>query len=151
MRVGVPTEIKTDERRVGLIPASVHELVEHGHDVLVESGAGAGIHASDEEYVAAGGRIVASPEEVYEQAEMVVKVKEPQARERAMLREDQLLFTYLHLAPDPDQTADLVASDATCIAYETVTNDEGRLPLNRIRSLYLELQRCLETNQIWEP
>ena len=129
MRVGVPTEIKTDERRVGLIPASVHELVEHGHEVLVQSGAGDGIHAPDEEYEAAGGRIVPTAEAIYEQAELVVKVKEPQPRERAMLREGQLLFTYLHLAPDPDQTADLVASGATCIAYETVTNDEGRLPL----------------------
>ena len=129
MRVGVPTEIKTDERRVGLIPASVHELVEHGHDVLVQSGAGDGIHAPDEEYEAAGGRIVPSAEAIFEQAELVVKVKEPQPRERAMLREGQLLFTYLHLAPDPDQTADLVASGATCIAYETVTNDQGRLPL----------------------
>ncbi len=129
MRVGVPTEIKTDERRVGLIPASVHELVEHGHEVLVQSGAGDGIHAPDEDYEAAGGRIVPTAEAIYEQAELVVKVKEPQPRERAMLREGQLLFTYLHLAPDPDQTADLVASGATCIAYETVTNDEGRLPL----------------------
>jgi alanine dehydrogenase len=129
MRVGVPTEIKSGERRVGLIPASVHELVEHGHEVLVESGAGAGIHAADDDYVAAGGRIVATPAEVFEQADMVVKVKEPQADERAMLRPGQLLFTYLHLAPDPDQTKELVASGATCIAYETVTSDDGRLPL----------------------
>ena len=129
MRIGVPTEIKTDERRVGLIPASVHELVEHGHDVLVQSGAGAGIKASDDEYVDAGGRIVDGPTAIYGEAELVVKVKEPQPDERAMLRPDQLLFTYLHLAPDPDQTKDLVASGATCIAYETVTSTDGRLPL----------------------
>ena len=129
MRVGVPVEIKSGERRVGLIPASVHELVEHGHEVLVESGAGVGIHAPDEVYAAAGGTIVPTATDVYERADLVVKVKEPQASERAMLRPDQLLFTYLHLAPDPEQTADLVASGAVCIAYETVTNDEGRLPL----------------------
>lgn len=128
MRIGVPTEIKTDERRVGLIPDSVNELVTHGHEVVVESGAGAGIHATDEDYAAAGGRVVPTAEEVYD-ADMVVKVKEPQAKERAMLRPGQLLFTYLHLAPDPDQTADLVSSGATCIAYETVTDDDGRLPL----------------------
>ena len=129
MRVGVPTEIKPGERRVGLIPASVHELVEHGHEVVVQAGAGAGIHAPDDDYVDAGGTIVEDAAAVFEQADLVVKVKEPQAEERAMLRPDQLLFTYLHLAPDPDQTKDLVASGATCIAYETVTGDDGRLPL----------------------
>lgn len=129
MRVGVPTEVKADERRVGLVPDSVHELVTHGHEVLVESGAGAGIHATDADYTMAGGRIVPTAAEVFAQAELVVKVKEPQAAERAQLRPDQLLFAYLHLAPDPEQTRDLVASGATCIAYETVTSDDGRLPL----------------------
>ncbi len=128
MLIGVPTEIKTDERRVGLIPDSVNELVTHGHEVVVEAGAGAGIHATDDDYAAAGGRVVSTAEEVYT-ADLVVKVKEPQAEERAMLRPGQLLFTYLHLAPDPEQTADLVSSGATCIAYETVTDDDGRLPL----------------------
>ena len=129
MRVGVPTEIKSGERRVGLMPASVQELVEHGHEVLVQAGAGAGIHASDDEYSAAGGRIVPTAGDVYGDADLVVKVKEPLAEERAMLRRGQVLFTYLHLAPDPEQTTDLVASGATCIAYETVTSPDGRLPL----------------------
>ncbi len=129
MLVGAPKEIKKAERRVGLTPASVRELVAHGHQVLVESGAGIGIGAADEAYVAAGARIAPSSAEVWDQAEMVVKVKEPQAVERAQLGEDQVLFTYLHLAPDPDQTRELVESGSTCIAYETVTDREGGLPL----------------------
>jgi alanine dehydrogenase len=129
MRIGVPKEIKNHEYRVGLVPASVLELVHHGHEVLVESGAGAGIGMHDDDYAAAGARIVKSARDVFAQAEMIVKVKEPQAVERAMLREDHTLFTYLHLAPDPEQTEDLVKSGATCIAYETVTDRAGRLPL----------------------
>ncbi|MDR9451112.1 MAG: alanine dehydrogenase [Acidimicrobiia bacterium] len=129
MLVGAPKEIKRAERRVGLTPASVRELVAHGHQVLVESGAGIGIGAADEAYVAAGARIAPSAADVWDQAEMVVKVKEPQAVERARLREEQVLFTYLHLAPDPEQTRELVESGSTCIAYETVTDREGGLPL----------------------
>ena len=129
MRIGVPTEIKSGERRVGLTPASATELVAHGHEVLVQSGAGAGIGATDEHYEQGGARIVADAEAVFAQAEMIIKVKEPQAVERAMLTPDHVLFTYLHLAPDPDQTADLVASGATCIAYETIPDVHGRLPL----------------------
>ncbi|SIN60011.1 L-alanine dehydrogenase [Parasphingorhabdus marina DSM 22363] len=128
MRVGTPTEIKNHEYRVGLTPESVRELSAHGHDVLVQSGAGLGIGADDAEYVAAGATIAETAAEIFEKCDMVVKVKEPQAVERAMLREGQILFTYLHLAPDPEQTADLVQSKATCIAYETVTGTGG-LPL----------------------
>jgi len=129
MLVGVPTEIKNNEYRVGLTPASVHELVVQGHQVLVQQGAGSEIGLPDAQYVAAGASIVASAQEVFAQAAMIVKVKEPQAGECAMLREDQILFTYLHLAPDPDQTAALVRSRAICIAYETVTGPGGGLPL----------------------
>jgi len=129
MLVGVPTEIKNNEYRVGLTPASVHELVAQGHQVLVQQGAGSEIGLPDAQYVAAGASIVASAQEVFAQAAMIVKVKEPQAAECAMLREDQILFTYLHLAPDPDQTAALVRSRAICIAYETVTGPGGGLPL----------------------
>ena len=129
MIVGTPKEIKNREYRVGLTPISVLELVDHGHRVLVESGAGAGIAASDDEYRSAGAEVVATAEEVFADAELVVKVKEPQAAERAMLREGQILFTYLHLAPDPEQTADLLASGAIAIAYETVTSPHGGLPL----------------------
>ncbi len=129
MLIGVPREIKNNEFRVGLAPASVREAVLNKHEVIVEAGAGVGIGASDEEYEAAGGRIVATAADVFDNAEMVVKVKEPQAVERAMLREGQVLFTYLHLAPDPDQTRDLVESGAVCIAYETVTSRHGGLPL----------------------
>jgi len=129
MLVGTVKEIKNHEYRVGLTPESAHELVAHGHTVLVETGAGAGIGASDEAYVAAGAEIVAKAAEVFARADMVVKVKEPQAIERAMLREGQILYTYLHLAPDPEQTADLVKSGAVCIAYETVTDPTGGLPL----------------------
>ncbi|MEP3225208.1 MAG: alanine dehydrogenase [Parasphingorhabdus sp.] len=128
MRVGTPKEVKNHEYRVGLTPESVRELSAHGHDILVETGAGLGIGADDAEYEAAGATITASASDVFEQCDMVVKVKEPQPAERAMLREGQILFTYLHLAPDPEQTADLVQSKATCIAYETVTGSGG-LPL----------------------
>jgi alanine dehydrogenase len=129
MRIGTPKEIKNHEYRVGLTPESVTELVAHGHTVLVETGAGAGIGAEDAEYTAAGAEIVGSAAEVFDRAEMVVKVKEPLTTERAMLREGQILYTYLHLAPDPDQTRDLVRSGAICIAYETVTDAQGGLPL----------------------
>jgi alanine dehydrogenase len=129
MIVGAPKEIKSAERRVGLTPGSVRELVAHGHEVIVETGAGIGIAASDDVYVAAGASIAPTADEVWSRATMIVKVKEPQAVERARLRPDHVLFTYLHLAPDPEQTKDLVDSGATCIAYETVTDDAGGLPL----------------------
>ena len=129
MQVGVPKEIKDREQRVGLTPGSVRELVAHGHQVLVETQAGLGIGALDDEYEAAGATIAPDAATVFAKADMIVKVKEPQAVERAMLRPGQVLFTYLHLAPDPDQTADLVKSGATCIAYETVTDRNGGLPL----------------------
>jgi alanine dehydrogenase len=129
MIVGTPREIKNHEYRVGLTPESVFELVAHGHQVLVETGAGLGIGAGDAEYAAAGARITDTAEEVFATAEMIVKVKEPQPAERAMLREGQVLYTYLHLAPDAAQTRDLVASGAICIAYETVTDRHGGLPL----------------------
>ena len=129
MIVGVPREIKVAERRVGLKPPSVRELVGFDHEVLVETGAGFGVGASDSDYEAVGARIVPTPADVFAAADMVVKVKEPQAPERAMLRKGQILFTYLHLAPDPEQTKDLVSSGAICIAYETVTDNNGGLPL----------------------
>ena len=129
MLIGVPKEVKDHEYRVGLTPDSVNEAVLHGHDVIVEGGAGAGIGAGDAEYAAVGAAIVSGAEEVFERAEMIVKVKEPQPEERARLREGQILFTYLHLAPDPEQTADLMTSRAVCIAYETVTSPAGGLPL----------------------
>jgi len=129
MRVGVPSEVKDDEDRVGLIPGSVRELIAHGHDVVVQSGAGQGISAADEAYEAAGAVIADTAAEVFEEADLLVKVKEPQAEERAMLRPGQGLFTYLHLAPDPEQAKDLLDAGAVCIAYETVTDDGGGLPL----------------------
>ena len=129
MRVGCPKEIKNHEYRVGLTPGAVREYVAHGHDVLVETGAGAGIGADDAAYKAAGARIAAIAAEVFEKSDMIVKVKEPQPAEWAMLREGQLLYTYLHLAPDPEQTKGLIASGATCVAYETVTDARGGLPL----------------------
>jgi alanine dehydrogenase len=129
MLIGVPKEIKNHEYRVGLTPESVREVVHHGHGALVEHNAGGGIGASDDDYRAAGAEVCATAGEIFERADMVVKVKEPQAVERAMLREGQVLFTYLHLAPDPEQTKDLVASGAVCIAYETVTSPQGGLPL----------------------
>ena len=129
MRIGVPKEIKNHEYRVGLTPESVRELVANGHEVVIETQAGAGIGAGDDVYQAAGARILQTAAEVFDAAQMIVKVKEPQAVERAMLRPDHILFTYLHLAPDAAQTADLVKSGATCIAYETVTDGRGGLPL----------------------
>jgi alanine dehydrogenase len=129
MLVGVPSEIKNNEARVGLIPSSVQELVHHGHRVMVQSGAGLGAGLTDEDYMAAGAEIVDGPERIFAEAEMVVKVKEPQAQERRRLRPGQVLFTYLHLAPDPEQTRDLMKSGAVCIAYETVTSPSGTLPL----------------------
>jgi alanine dehydrogenase len=129
MIIGCPKEIKPQEFRVGVTPNAAQEAVAHGHQVLVQAGAGAGAGFDDAAYVAAGAKIVPTAEEIFATAEMIVKVKEPQAVERKMLREGQLLFTYLHLAPDPEQTHDLLASGATCIAYETVTDDRGGLPL----------------------
>ena len=129
MRVGVPKEIKDHEYRVGLVPSSVAELVHHGHDVLIERGAGLGAGLEDELYVAAGARIAADAETVFADAELIVKVKEPLPIERARLRRGQMLFTYLHLAPDPEQTRALLASGVTAIAYETVTSPSGGLPL----------------------
>ena len=129
MRVGCPKEIKNHEYRVGLTPASVREYVAHGHSVLVESQAGAGIGASDADYVAAGAKIAASASEIFQGSDMIVKVKEPQPSEWVQLREGQILYTYLHLAPDPEQTKGLLASGVTAVAYETVTDDRGGLPL----------------------
>jgi alanine dehydrogenase len=129
MLIGVPKEIKTHEYRVGLVPASVRELIHHGHQVLVETRAGAGIGFDDEAYKAAGAAIARNAADVFAKAEMIVKVKEPQPDECRMLRQGQLLFTYLHLAPDPEQTKGLVESGCTAIAYETVTSARGGLPL----------------------
>jgi len=129
MRVGVPKEVKVQEHRVGLTPTAVREYVANGHEVLVQQGAGAGIGADDAAYVAAGGRIVATAREVFAAADMIVKVKEPQPAEWKMLRKGQILFTYLHLAPDPDQAHGLLESGCTAIAYETVTDERGGLPL----------------------
>lgn len=129
MRVGCPKEIKNHEYRVGLTPAAVREYVAHGHKVLVETEAGAGIGADDEAYRAAGAQVVATATEIFEKADMVVKVKEPQPQEWTQLREGQILYTYLHLAPDPEQTEGLLASGVTGVAYETVTDDRGGLPL----------------------
>jgi alanine dehydrogenase len=129
MLIGVPTEIKNHEYRVGLTPAGVKELVAQGHQVLVQTGAGVGVGFEDADYGAAGAQIAANANEVFVQAALIIKVKEPQPVECQMLRSGQLLFTYLHLAPDPEQTRRLVASGASCIAYETVTSDSGSLPL----------------------
>ncbi len=129
MLIGIPKEIKNHEYRVGLSPASVRELVRYGHQAIVETKAGKGICVSDEDYRECGAQIADDAAEVFSKAEMIVKVKEPQTSERAMLREGQILYTYLHLAPDPEQTRDLVNSGATCIAYETVTSPRGGLPL----------------------
>jgi len=129
MKIGCPAEIKPQEFRVGITPNAAGEAVAHGHSVLVQMGAGAGAGFSDEDYIAVGAELADTAAQVFAEADMIVKVKEPQAAERKMLREGQLLFTYLHLAPDPDQTRDLLASGATCIAYETVTDAAGGLPL----------------------
>jgi len=129
MRLGVPKEIKTHEYRVGLVPASVRELVHRGHTVVVETGAGAGIGFADDAYRAAGAEVAGAAAEVFRTAELIVKVKEPQPQEVKMLREGQVLFTYLHLAADPGQTKGLMDSRVVAIAYETVTDESGGLPL----------------------
>ena len=129
MRVGVPKEIKADEHRVGLIPASVRELVENKHRVIVEKDAGLGIGIIDEEFQAVGAEIAETAEQVFAETDLIIKVKEPQPRECELLREDQVIFTYLHLAADPVQADGLVASGCVAIAYETVTDDRGGLPL----------------------
>ena len=129
MKIGCPKEIKPQEFRVGMTPNAVREAVAHGHLVAVETLAGGGAGFADADYVAAGARVLDTAAEVFAWAEMIVKVKEPQPVERARLRAGQVLFTYLHLAPDPEQTADLLASGVTAIAYETVTDDRGGLPL----------------------
>ena len=129
MLIGCPREVKPQEFRVGLTPGAAKEAVGRGHRVLVEAGAGVGSGFADAAYEAAGAEVVGTPEEVFARAELIVKVKEPQAGERARLRAGQVLFTYLHLAPDPEQTRDLMASGVTAIAYETVTDAGGGLPL----------------------
>jgi alanine dehydrogenase len=129
MIIGVPKEIKNNEFRIGMVPASVRELKNHGHQVFVETNAAMGIGFTDQDYIDAGAEILNTAAEIFAKADMIVKVKEPQAVERAMLREGQILFTYLHLAPDLPQTEDLIKSNAICIAYETVTDDNGGLPL----------------------
>jgi alanine dehydrogenase len=129
VRVGIPKEIKPDEYRVAITPAGVREMVEHGHEVLVEAGAGEGSAIADADFEAQGARVVPDAETVFGEAEMVIKVKEPQQAEVEMLRPGQLLFTYLHLAPDPELTRGLCGSGATCVAYETVEDSRGRLPL----------------------
>ena len=129
MRIGVPKEIKNEEHRVGLTPDSAAELVDRGHDVFIERRAGHGAGFDDEEYSTRGASVLDRADEVFNTAELIVKVKEPLAAERALLRRDHTLFTYLHLAPDPDQAGDLLASGTTAIAYESVTNRNGRLPL----------------------
>ncbi|MBR1198440.1 alanine dehydrogenase [Bradyrhizobium sp. AUGA SZCCT0240] len=129
MKIGVPREIKTHEYRVGLTPGAVREYVAAGHSVVVETNAGAGIGATDDAYRKAGATVLDSAREVFASSQMIVKVKEPQASEWSQLRQDQILFTYLHLAPDPDQAKGLIASGCTAIAYETVTDAHGGLPL----------------------
>jgi alanine dehydrogenase len=129
MLIGCPKEIKPQEFRVGLTPNAAREAIGHGHDVLVQKGAGLGSGFSDADYIAAGAELADDADEVFAEADLVIKVKEPQAVERKRLRDGQVLFTYLHLAPDPEQTKDLLKSGATCIAYETVTDDRGGLPL----------------------
>ncbi|MBL4748610.1 MAG: alanine dehydrogenase [Magnetovibrio sp.] len=129
MLIGVPKEIKNNERRVGLVPESVAEIVAHGHKVLVETMAGSGIGMDDAAYIAAGASIALDAKEVFTKADMIVKVKEPQAVECAMLKPEQILFTYLHLAPDPIQTKALIDSGCIAVAYETITQSSGGLPL----------------------
>jgi alanine dehydrogenase len=129
MKIGVPSEVKVDEYRVAMTPAGVRELTDHGHEVVIQSGAGVGSAISDDEYVAQGAEILPDAPAVFGAAEMIVKVKEPQPPEVAMLEPRHTLFTYLHLAPDPELTQGLIDSGATCIAYETITDINGRLPL----------------------
>lgn len=153
MQIGVPKEIKVREYRVGLVPSSVHELVKHGHKVMVEHDAGAGIGFSDADYIAAGATIENKAADIFAKADMIIKVKEPQPVECKMLRAGQILYTYLHLAPDPEQTKALLESKCTAIAYETVTDNFGRLPLLSPMSEVagrLSIQvgaHCLEKNQ----
>ena len=153
MLIGVPREIKSNENRVGLVPGSVRELVHHGHRVMVERGVGAGIGFSDEAYATVGAELADSAHEIFGYAEMIVKVKEPQARECAMLRDEQVLFTYLHLAADREQTEALIRSRSVCIAYETVTDVRHGLPLLAPMSEVagrMSVQvaaHCLETQQ----
>ena len=129
MYIGVPKEIKNHEYRVGLTPDAVQELIRAGHRVTIETNAGIGISATDNDYKNAGAEIAMNAKDIFDNTDMIVKVKEPQANERVLLREGQILFTYLHLAPDTQQTTDLIKSKAICIAYETVTDDQGGLPL----------------------
>ncbi|TDF41678.1 alanine dehydrogenase [Alteromonadaceae bacterium M269] len=129
MLIGVPKEIKNHEYRVGLTPGAVKEFINHGHQVIVQTNAGTAIGFDDQQYTDAGASILNTAEEIFEKAEMIVKVKEPQPNECRMLSKGQTLYTYLHLAPDPQQTQLLVESGATCIAYETVTDNKGALPL----------------------
>src|SRR3984957_4737165 len=129
MLIGVPKEIKNNEYRVGMVPASVRELITHGHTVMVQSGAGAGINVSDENYQTVGAILIDNAKEIFQSAEMIVKVKEPQPEECLMLHDGQIIFTYLHLAPDPAQARLLCDSHCIAIAYETVTDDQGGLPL----------------------
>jgi len=129
MKIGIPKEIKNNEYRVGLTPSSASELITQGHHIFVQSNAGCGIGYSDHDYQTVGAIILTTPEEIFAQSDMIIKVKEPQLNECALLRPNQILFTYLHLAPDLAQTQALIKSQAICIAYETVTNSSGRLPL----------------------
>jgi alanine dehydrogenase len=129
MRVGVPKEIKNNEFRVGMTPGAVREYVAHGHKVMVQSNAGVGIKATDDDYKAAGASIAPDAKTIFDENDMIVKVKEPQPSEYTQLREGQILYTYLHLAPDPEQTKGLLKSGVTGVAYETVTDDHGGLPL----------------------
>ena len=152
MRIGVPKEIKPQEYRVGLTPESVSELVADGQEVWVETQAGAGIGALDSDYVAAGAQVKSTAKEILAACDMIVKVKEPLAVERAMLRPGQILYTYLHLAPDPEQTKELIESGAVCIAYETVTDDNGELPLLKPMSQVagrLATSRCNRFAKAW--
>ena len=140
MLIGVPKEIKNHEYRVGLTPSSVMELVKHGHHILIQHDAGAGVDFSDDQYISAGAEIVSTAEEIFARGEMIIKVKEPQPHECKMLREGQILYTYLHLAPDPDQTKLLVESGATCVAYETVTDAkacDSAASINRVDELWV--------------
>jgi alanine dehydrogenase len=129
MKIGCPKEIKPQEYRVGLTPNAAREAVAHGHTVMIETNAGTGAGFADADYLAAGAKIIATAEEVFAASDMIVKVKEPQVIERKRLRDGQILFTYLHLAPDVPQTAGLIASGCTAVAYETVTDAHGGLPL----------------------
>ena len=129
MKVGIPSEVKVDEYRVAITPSGVRELTAHGHSVVIEKGAGEGSAITDEEYTEQGAKMLKDADAIFAEAEMILKVKEPQPAEVARLRPGQILFTYLHLAPDPELTAGLVASGATCVAYETVEDSGGRLPL----------------------